>query len=51
MLELKRGDRALVQTEMVEVIAFCSHPQKNLIFGYFTSWLWRGNGKEMYKKE
>ena len=37
MLELKRGDRALVQTEMVEFIAFRSPPQKNLKFGYFTS--------------
>ena len=37
MLELKRGDRPRVQTEMVEFIAFRSAPQKNLKFGYFTS--------------
>ena len=37
MLELKRGDRPRVQTEMVEFIAFRSPPQKNLKFGYFTS--------------
>ena len=37
MLELKRGDGARVQTEMVEFIASRSPPQKNLKFGYFTS--------------
>ena len=37
MLELKRGDRPRVQTEMVEFIALRSPPQKNLKFGYFTS--------------
>ena len=37
MLGLKRGDRARVQTEMVEFIAFRSPPQKNLKIGYFTS--------------
>ena len=31
MLELKRGDRPRVQTEMVEFIAFRSPPQKNLV--------------------
>ena len=34
VLELKRGVRTRVQTQMVEFISCCSRPQKNLKFGH-----------------
>ena len=49
MLELNRGDRARVQTEMVQFIAWPFPSSKNLNFGHFSSQLCR-DGKEMYKK-
>ena len=50
MLELKRGDRPRVQTEMVEFIAFRSPPQKNLKIWLFQVVVVQLDGKEMYKK-
>ena len=53
LLELKRGDRARVQTEMVEFMAlpflFSNKLKKWSFHTYFTSQLCR-DSKEMYKK-
>ena len=49
MLELNRGDRTPVQTEIVEFIALAFPSSKNFKFGHFTSDLCK-EGKEMYKK-
>ena len=46
MLELKRGGRARVQTEMAEFITCRYRSQVNLKFGHFRSQLCR-DGKEM----
>ena len=49
-LELKRGDRARVQTEMVEFNAACrSRSQLNLNFGHFTSSVVQGQQRNVQK--
>ena len=48
-LELKKGHRAQVQTEMVKFIGLPFPFSSNLKFGHFTSQLCR-DGNEMYKK-
>ena len=50
-LELKRGDRARVQTEMVEFNAACrSRSQLNLNFGHFTLSVVQGQQRSVQKK-
>ena len=49
-MELKRGDRARVQTEMVESNAACrSRSQLNLNFGHFTSSVVQGQQRNVQK--